>query len=187
MKRNFVVIILLFVGIKSFAQDSKISLELSYPFPIDNNFIGQSFDGIIDLGAHYRFTELKPFKVGASVNGSVLINDIGSGLKTTSYIIQPRLFGELNIASLNKIHPSLGIGYSIMILDFSGSSASNIQSSNDTETGINLNTGIAYDITKKLLIKLQYDFIKFSKPDEALDTSFNTNVNLLKLGLGYRL
>jgi opacity protein-like surface antigen len=58
---------------------------------------------------------------------------------------------------------------------------------NDTQNGINLNFGIAFDITKKFFINAQYDFIKLKKENSIPYSTFNTNINLVKLGIGLKL
>lgn len=102
MKQNILLTVLLFITIKSIAQDSKFSVELNYPVPID--FVGEDYNGIIDLGVDYRFLNLSPINVGISVNGGILINDsnqnsVFQDFKITSYTIQPRIFGELDLES----------------------------------------------------------------------------------------
>ncbi len=56
---------------KSFSQDSKFSLEVNYPIPIDENFIGKNLYGIVDLGLKYRFVEFNPVQIGVTLNGGV--------------------------------------------------------------------------------------------------------------------
>ncbi len=187
MKRHLLSALLLIFASTSFSQDSKISLELNYPLPIDQNFIGENYDGIIDLGIDYRFANIKFIKIGASLNGSLFINDNFQNIDITAYAVQPRIFGELDIPSLQKLHPSLGIGYTIMFFDASGGSTIAPVDTSETEGGINLNAGIAYDVFKKFFIQLQYDFVKLSTNDDVPDTTFNTNVNILKIGIGYRI
>ncbi len=85
------------------------------------------------------------------------------------------LFGELNLKSIIKFHPSVDIGYTIMLFDISGT---NISDSSNTQHGFNLNFGIAYDIFKNIFAQVQ---------DNVPDIKFNTNINILKIGLGYRL
>jgi len=187
MKRHLLLTLLLIFASKSFAQDSKISLELNYPLPIDQNFIGENYDGIIDLGIDYRFAKTKLIKIGASLNGSLFINNSFQNIDIIAYAVQPRIFGELDIPPLQKLHPSIGVGYTIMFFDASGGSALAPIDTSDTEGGININAGVAYDITKKLFVQLQYDFIKLGTDDNVPDTTFNTNVNILKIGIGYRI
>ena len=116
MKQNFLLTLLLIFSIKSFSQDSKFSLELNYPIPIDNNFVGENYNGIIDIGADYRFANLNPVNIGISLNGGVLVNNSNQNngfqnFKVTSYVIQPRIFGELDLESMDKFHPTVGLGY----------------------------------------------------------------------------
>lgn len=193
MKQKLLVILLLIFTIKSFSQDSKFSLELNYPIPIDKNFVGENYSGIVDFGADYRFASLSPVNIGVSLNGGVLVNNSNQNngfqdFKVTSYIIQPRIFGELDMEAIEKFHPTVGLGYTIMIFQASGTNNGfDVSGGSDTLSGINFNFGLAYDITEKLFAQIQYDFVKLVVDNDVPDTKFNTNVNILKIGLGYRL
>ena len=178
-QKTFFALVLLINGIITYSQESKVSVELNYPVPIDNNFLGENFNGLVDLGIKCRFIDLYPINLGASFNGGLLTrNTEFQGSKVRSYVLQPRIFGELNLDSLEKIHPHLGLGYTIMLFDFSGGS--------DNQNGFNFNLGCIYDFSNSFLIQLQYDFIKLGIEDNVPDTKFNTNVNFLKIGIGYR-
>lgn len=181
MKKLLFLITVLIFSLKSFSQDSKISLEVNYPIPMADNFIGEFYNGIADIGIDYKFFNKSAFNLGASLNGGVFVNDSFQNVTTTAYIVQPRLFGELIV--LDKIRPSLGIGYTIIGFNVSGDS--NLETPS-TEGGLNLNLGIAYDITKKIFAQVQYDFSSISAPNDIPDTSFNTQIQLLKIGIGYR-
>jgi opacity protein-like surface antigen len=193
MKQNFLLTLLLIFSIKSFSQDSKFSLELNYPIPIDNNFVGENYNGIIDIGADYRSANLNPVNIGISLNGGVLVNNSNQNngfqnFKVTSYVIQPRIFGELDLESMDKFHPTVGLGYTIMVFNASGTNNGfDVSDASDTQSGFNFNFGLAYDITEKLFVQAQYDFIKLGVDSDVPDIKFNTNVNILKIGLGYRL
>ena len=63
----------------------------------------------------------------------------------------------------------------------------NSSSSSQTESGINLNLGVVYDITDRLFAQVQYDFVKIGVDNEVPDIKYNTNISILKIGLGYRL
>ena len=193
MKQKLLFTLLLIFTIKSFSQDSKFSLELNYPIPIDKNFIGKNYSGIIDFGADYRFAKLNPINIGFSINGGVLINNSNQNngfqnFKVTSYVINPRIFGELDFKPIEKIHPIIGLGYTIIIFKASGTNNGfDVSDGSDTLSGVNVNLGLAYDIIEKLFVKIQYDFIKLGADNNVTDTTFNTNVNILKIGFGYRL
>ena len=193
MKQKFLLTLLLIFSIKSFSQDSKFSLELNYPIPIDNNFVGENYNGIIDIGADYRIANLNPVNIGISLNGGVLVNNSNQNngfqnFKVTSYVIQPRIFGELHLESIDKFHPTVGLGYTIMVFNASGTNNGfDVSDSSDTQSGFNFNFGLAYDITEKLFVQAQYDFVKIGVDNDVPDIKFNTNVNILKIGLGYRL
>ncbi|MES2852363.1 MAG: outer membrane beta-barrel protein, partial [Bacteroidota bacterium] len=57
----------------------------------------------------------------------------------------------------------------------------------DNENGFNYNIGLSYDLTNKLFLQAQYDFIKIGVEDGIPDKSYNTNINILKFGIGYRI
>lgn len=191
--RLVIVVMLLISSIKSFSQDSKFSIELNYPILIDDNFIGENYNGIIDVGIGYDITNLNSINLGISVNGGVLVNNSNqnNGLqdfKITSYVVQPRVFGELNLESLDKFHPSVGLGYTVMAFSASGTNNGfDVSDQSDTQSGFNFNFGIAYDINDRLVAKAQYDFVKLGVDSNVPDIKFNTNVNILKIGLGYKL
>ncbi len=193
MKQKLLLTLLLIFSIKSFSQDSKFSLELNFPIPVDNNFVGGNYNGIIDIGVDYRIANLNPVNIGISLNGGVLVNNLNQNngfqhFKVTSYVIQPRLFGELNLESIDKFHPSVGLGYTIMVFNVSGINYGvDVSDESNTKSGFNFNFGLTYDITEKLFAQVQYDFIKLGVDNDIPDTKFNTNVNILKIGLGYLL
>lgn len=194
MLQKLLIALSLIFTINSFAQDSKFSVELNYPIPMDKNFVGQNYNGIIDLGLKYRFLDLDVLNIGASVNGGLLKTAENSMLNqrdVTAYTIQPRVFAELNIAAVNSLHPSIGLGYSFMIFNGTtivGDRPGEVHSTNvsTTEGGFNVNLGIAYDITTRFFGQIQYDFIKLGTKDDMPKIKYNTNVNILKVGLGYR-
>lgn len=188
MKHKLFLTLLLFIAIKSYSQDSRLSLEANFQIPIGDNFIGDKYGGIVDFGAKYRFSKLKSVNIGASINGGFLKNykDKANLWDLNLYTIQPRIFTEFNVKSLNKLHPHLALGYSFLIFKASqnGTSINNIK---ENDSGINLNLGISYDLTDKLFLQTQYDFIKIKASRGALDIPYNTNINILKFGIGLRL
>src|SRR5690606_25865457 len=104
--------------------------------------------------------------------------------------IQPRIFAEFNIPNLENLHPQIGLGYSVLVYN---AKADGINTSvlpadiDDNESGFNLNIGFAYDLTKKFFLQAQYDFVKIGVEDNVPDIKYNTNINILKLGIGYRI
>ncbi|TWI01268.1 opacity protein-like surface antigen [Flavobacterium tiangeerense] len=192
MKQKLFLVIL-FLSLKSFSQDSKLSLEMHYPLTMGQNFISKNYSGIIDVGGKFRFSELKNINIGASLNGGILSNNTNDNngdqdFRVKSYLIQPRIFSELKIESVPKIRPFVGIGYTFMVFKATGTNNGfDVSASNSTESVINANFGVAYDITSKIFLDLQFDYVKLNVGNEVPKTAFNTNVNLLKVGLGLRL
>ena len=193
MKQKLLLALLLILSIKSFSQDSKFSIEASYPIPIGDNFIAENYNGIFDIGAKYRFSKIKNINIGTSINGGILVNNTNDNngnqdFKVKSYLIQPKLFAELTIESISKLHPFIGFGYAFMVFDASGTNNGfDVSGSSKTDSGINANFGVAYDITTKIFIGIQYDYVKLNVDEETPNTTFDTNLNLLKIGLGFRI
>lgn len=192
MKKYF-LFLLLCSSLSLFSQESKFSIELNYPLPIDNNFIGKNYTGIIDLGGKYRILNKEIVNVGVAFNAGLLIFDntkINSpqNFKVYAYPIQPKVFCEFNIKSISKLHPYTSLGYSFLVFRATGTNNGyNVSDFNDTQSGINLNFGLAYDITNKFFVNAQYDYIKLNKEEGIPDSTFNTKINILKFGLGLRL
>jgi len=153
---------------------------------------GDDSYGIIDLGLKYRFTELNPIKIGVSLNGGVLIdnsnqNNSPQDFLVTTFIIQPKVFAEINVESVEKLHSFLGLGYTFMNFQLSGSNnGMNVSGESDNLSGFGFNFGVAYDISNKIFVQVQYDFTKLNA-DDVPDIKFNTNVNLLKIGIGLKI
>lgn len=121
MKLKLISILLLFFIIKSFSQDSKFSIEANFPIPIGENFLGENYNGIVDIGPKYRFLQNGVLNLGASVNFSYVQNtksgatDLNQLFRIKIFPIQPRIFAELNIPNLESLHPQIGLGYSILV------------------------------------------------------------------------
>lgn len=191
MKKIYFALLTISFFMNTYAQEKRISFELNYPFPIGNNFIGKNYSGIIDAGCKYRFINTDLMRAGASLNGGILKykNDTApQNFTMTNYVVQPRLFAEFNFVKIPKFHPSLGLGYSFMIFNANGTSNGfDISNYNDTQGGFNINTGILYDLNDRFFVQMQYDFVKLSVKSGIPDTAYNSNVNLLKMGVGIRI
>lgn len=175
------------------AQDTAFSIEANYPTPIDSNFFGENFNGVADLGVKYRVVHYPLVNLGLSLNGGLYRNpkeERMSAFDITILFIQPSIFSEFNIESAPKFHPSLSIGYSILSIEATninpfvvGNTGSNLS---ENQNGFHFNLGVAYNISEKLFAQLQYQFTKLRRDASAPDIAFNTTINILKLGLGYR-
>ena len=193
MKFKLLVLFLLFSSTGAFAQDSKFSVEANFPIPIDDNFIGQNYGGIVEIGVAYIFSESDVVNFGASVNAGLLKNSkvlANNPFDVKLYPIQPRVFVQFNIKSLAALHPQVGLGYSFLVFN-SESNGNNPEfgdlTINRTDGGINLNIGLAYDISERFFLQAQYDYIRNSVADGLPDISYNTQVNFLKVGVGFRI
>ncbi|WP_299365904.1 outer membrane beta-barrel protein [Winogradskyella sp.] len=196
MKQKLLLTFILIFTIKSFSQNSKFSVEANYPIAIGDNFLGQNYNGLIDLGAKYLFSENEIINIGVSLNVGFFQNtksgatDLNQLFDVKILPIQPRIFAEFNIPNLEKLHPQIGIGYSILI--YNAEWADNREAElpadiDDNENGFNFNVGLSYDITNTLFVLAQYDFIKIGVEGGVPDSSYNTNLNILKFGIGLRI
>ncbi|UOB18372.1 outer membrane beta-barrel protein [Abyssalbus ytuae] len=191
MKQNFLLLVFLLTTLLTYSQEKKFSIDANYPIPVGDNFLGDNFKGAIDLGLKYRFFETTNFFLGASMNAGILTKGsedvnpanpvIGPDTSVTAYVFQPRLFLELNQESMSKLHPSLGLGYSFLHFK------ANAFDFTDDVNGVNVHISLAYDISEKVYIQAQYDFIKAKATGDVKDVKYNTHINILKFGLGVRL
>ncbi|UGS22065.1 outer membrane beta-barrel protein [Flavobacterium cyclinae] len=186
-------ILLLNLNFALFSQESKLSIELNYPIPADNNFIGKNYTGIVDIGGKYKIIDKNILDFGIALNAGLLkynnskINS-SQNYKIYAYPIQPKIFCEFNIKNIKRLHPYTSLGYSFIIFKATGTNNGfDISDLNDTQAGINLNFGLSYDITSKLFVNGQFDFTKLQEENGIPNTTFNTNVNLVKFGIGLRL
>lgn len=181
----------------SMGQTSPFSIEASYPLPMGSNFLGEHFKGVADLGLKYRIKNLQVVTIGVAVNGS-LFQKSDSGyfpaydeilhFKTSLYIIQPKLFGELNLKKINKLHPSIGVGYSAFLFTTTFDSQSNVASTHTNQGGIVVCLGISYDILSKVYLFTSFDYGKLTQLEaEIPKSSYNTQTSLMKFGFGVRL
>lgn len=191
--KKILLITLLNFNLVLFSQESKLSIELNYPIPVDNNFIGKNYTGIVDIGGKYKIINKEVINFGIALNAGLLTfnnskNNSPQNYKIYAYPIQPKVFCEFNIKNIEKLHPYTSIGYSFIIFKATGTNNGySVSDFNDTQSGVNLNFGLAYDITSKLLINGQFDFIKLQKEKGIPNSTYNTNINLVKLGIGIRL
>ena len=191
MKRKIFLVVLLILSLKSVGQDQKFGIELGYPILIDDNFIGSNYSSIIDLGLSYRIARTDLIDFGITLNSFILksANDGSlSEFDITVVGIQPSLYGEFKIEALGSFHPLARVGYTI--LSFSDAfdlSTGQQLDSNDSRSGFNFGIGAVYGITNRLFVKIEYNFTKLNKDSEVFDSDFNTNVNILLVGLGYKI
>lgn len=191
IKWVFNVVCIFFFQSLLLSQGQSLSIEIQHPITIDNNFVGTNYNGIIDVGAKYRFINLDVVNFGTALNIGLLTdpgnNDFGADFTVNTFYFQPKGFVELRVPKLEKLRAFVGVGISIFTFTTSGSlSAFEISGAPETQIGFNVSLGLSYDIFSNFFIQVNYDFSSLSPDDDVPDIIFNSNVNLLKLGVGYR-
>lgn len=193
MKRVW-FIILFFASIQLFSQESNLSLDLNLPVLLGQNFYADNYVGVFDVGGSYDFTELNTTKIGASLNVSFLRDaNIGrnSQFDLRLYIIEPKVNATFVIPSNESLHFKTGLGYSLFVFDLVQNENTTQfdfnENTTDNKSGIALNLGIIYDFTNKFYVEMQYDFVKLFVDDTVIANAYNTNLNILKIGVGIRI
>lgn len=184
-----------FFTLCSLSQERKWSLEASYPVPVDDNFIGKNYNGVLDLGAKFRFTEIGVLNIGAGFNAGILKGEnqmqnwegVDFKFNVMVYYIQPKVFAEFNIAKAPEFRPFVYAGYSFMIFNANPGSGYDVSSETQTQNGFNIGTGFSYDINDTFFAQIQYDFTKINIEKGLPDIKYNTNINFVKIGVGIRL
>lgn len=183
---------ILWVSLFSFAQNSNWSIEANFPYTFGDNFVDEGYNGALDAGLKYRFKEYSAVDLGASMNIGAFIRDDsrfdgGPNVNGSAFIFQPRIFASFHLDRYPQLHPMLGLGYSIFTFNINDQNfaGANFQQ-NASDSGINVNLAVAYDIAQHWFIQLQYDYVRLSARD-VRKTPYNQNVNILKIGVGYRL
>lgn len=187
MIRKLIFVLLFSISMQAIAQDKKWSVEANYPISVGDE-IGNDPDGIIDVGIKYRFLDFNIVKLGVGVNAGFSKKNISYNTSTqfdfdeTNLIIQPKVFAEFTIPAIKKLHPSIGLGYSIVKYKQDGIFSGTNDTYKDSNGGINLNLGLSYDISSKFFVQVQYDYIG----GEFTQVNMKQDVGLLKLGVGFR-
>jgi opacity protein-like surface antigen len=173
MKIRHYLLLLLLAGSAASAQ-KKISLEANYPVPMGGSFFKDNYRGIGDVGFKWAFVSLPVVRIGIGANAGYYDwkgDDVQNPVKI--YLIQPKAFAEFSFEPLVSLHPSVGIGYSVMAFK-SGEAVNN-------RSGLNYNVGLAYDIIGGLFVQVQYDAIALKHRDDA-----ENSISVLKAGVGVR-
>jgi hypothetical protein len=174
MKKLLFSSLFLIYCISGFSQNSKLHVDINYPLPIGDNFIGKNYHGVIDLGISYMPITVSKIRLGISTNVGFL-----SDVLVHASMIKPRINAEI---VFKKLTPYVGIGYSF----FKYKISTPYPIADKTTDGLNLNCGVRYNLISRLYLKLDYDFIKF-RIEDLPDISYNKNIMIINLGLGFSI
>mgnify|MGYP001791758992 FL=1 len=192
MTKHVVLALGLLISICATAQDKKWSIEANYPISVGDE-LGNDNPAIIDLGVKYRFTKLGIINIGAGLNAGVFRDNITSVTESisvdfdeTNWLIQPKVFAEIQVPALPKLRPFVSVGHTIITSKFKGDllvGDANVESS--TDGGFNLGFGLSYDVTKNFFILVQYDYVRNTIGIDGL-TDIKKDLGYFKIGVGYR-
>ncbi|UWX55078.1 outer membrane beta-barrel protein [Maribacter litopenaei] len=198
MKQFMITSAFVFISLITYAQDQKWSVEANYP-------LRSATDGVVDLGIKYRFLDSDPFNMGLGVNtsffrnsnnfdyGGTAGNNLEFDYRSNTFLVQPKIFVELETPGLSKLRPFVALGYSINIQDEYQNQGGTITLDEiRKDGGFNFNLGLSYDLSRKFFVQVQYDFLILQKRGtstfngQSSTYNFNENLSLLKAGVGFR-
>ncbi len=193
MKVKLLCVFALFLSMKTMAQEQNWSVEASYPINITSGSNTFNTDGILDLGVKYRFADFKILKLGVGVNGG-FYKEKGETdgfanfeVDLKNYFVQPKLFADFKIPAIPKLHPSIGVGYSVLFYDDTFTDNTMELKASGSEGGFNLNLGLSYDLSKRWFVQAQYDFISVGYDDEDGNSYVrHDEIGVVKVGVGFR-
>lgn len=189
MKKITLLFVLCF-NLVSHSQINRWSVEANYPMIIDNNFVGQNFNGIIDLGVDYYFHEALKYRLSASFHNGLLkdrteIIDLNTDFNYLLWFVQPRIKIDLIFGKMPNIHPYIGVGYCWMMAFTNGNTSTFFPQGSTNRSGFNAIVGLTFDINDKLYANGGYDFVRLSQLGNQ-NNAYLQNVNRLMIGVGYK-
>ncbi|MES2813052.1 MAG: outer membrane beta-barrel protein [Bacteroidota bacterium] len=193
MKSKFILIALFFLSLSTVSQVKKFSVDLNYPLALKSGY-GDESRGIIDGSFKYRFKELNSMTIGASYTFDLIKREstfAETELGMNYNFHHVNLFSEFKLSSEDKLHPFIGLGYSILFSEneyiYSNMEEVEIKVKKENNSGINVNFGFSYDVTKSFYVQSYFHYVRvFTKSFVEDGKKVGVNYNQLKLGLGYR-
>lgn len=193
-KIYFLSISVFFLSVGLFAQDQKWSVEANYPISVGDE-LGNDTPAILDLGLKYRFLNLNKVKIGASINTGYFrqnhnysVNEESFDFTETHWLIQPKLFAEFTIPSIQKLHPSIGLGYTFTESKNKGIAFNEPAELKRSPGGVSFNLGLSYDVTKRFFLQVQCDYTRSTGTveGEGYTENIKDNLGFVKVGVGFR-
>lgn len=193
MKKKIVLFFTLIFLQYSNAQLKRFSLDFSYPYSLESNFLNENYEGLVDVGLKYRVIKTPVINLGIAFNGSLFkANEIQnlnpSFFDSKTYFVQPKIFIELNLKQITKLRPYISAGYAYNVSEqFVQENSDNNEDITFTikKDGIILNTGVSYDFSNWFYIHAQYDFLQLKSVNQLnVETQHS---NIIKAGIGFRI
>ncbi|RXR20789.1 hypothetical protein EQG63_02315 [Flavobacterium amnicola] len=192
MKNRIVVIVLLFLSVTAISQNKKFSIDVNYPLSL-NAYEFQKINGIIDASFKYRFKETNAMKLGASYTFDLLnekdpFNNEVLDRKYSFHHLD--VFSEFKLNNAEKLHPFVGIGYSMLFSEYeyfySQNQFTEIKTEKYNAGGLNFNLGLSYDISPKFFIQSYFHYVRIYRESPITNKMSGINYNQIKLGAGFR-
>ncbi len=173
--------------INVFAQDHPWSLNVSSLTTVDDNFMS-NHSSHFDVGLKRNTFYLEDMRIAFGGNIGSLSREFAPDQYVYTFVLQPKIYAEVDLEVLNRIKPRIGVGYSFLV----AVPVQNISMYSEDEVlettvqgGIGTNIGLTVGISDRIFVHVDYDFIKLDKDKEVKDISYNRNINFLKFGLGF--
>lgn len=191
MKKLSFLFILVVIPLMIKAQNPKWSIEANYVLPVGDNFLGENYNGIAEVGIKYRLLNLGIARIGGSLKASSYITntDFGTvfGVTTQGIFLQPKLFVELAEVPFTKIHPFVEFGYDYALFRTTTDGIIQIEPVNTSRDGASIEAGIMYEIVERFYIQAMFDFTRLREDGTTTNNSFNRNISRIKAGIGIRI
>lgn len=189
MRKIIFVLIIVNSFYSLIAQNEKFSARLSYPIPLGDNFVSENYSGIIDVGLKYTLFSSGVFSSGLSTNFSYLTyenTNFNLPVRVNATLLAPRIFIDIHSPMLKKFTPTFGIGYSFN--NFTTKETVEVASPipDENEGGFTFNIGCSYSLNDYIFTFLSYDYFKTSRSDNVPDINFNTQINIVRVGVGVK-
>ncbi|TYP70889.1 outer membrane protein with beta-barrel domain [Aquimarina intermedia] len=181
-----------------FAQDKPIRIAVHYPISLSDN--ANNVDGIVGANIKYSIYESPILTLGASYTLDYFRNaEIQNvfEVKNNAFFNHLDLYSEFKLPGIQKLHPYVSLGYTLLYNSFESTANDFTYSENDmpfqsnekttdSSHGANLKLGLSYDITSVIFIQTYYQYLKIFDKEIYYEGVDNVAYNHLTIGIGFK-
>ena len=74
-----------------FGQNKNLNIDLNFPIPVGDNFIGKNYNGMFDIGLKKNLKNFNEFSLGYSINTGMIRYAFSADNKIKVLMLKPRL------------------------------------------------------------------------------------------------